>query len=157
MADDRGIELRSIAERFAQSTGALDDLAERIRSLSSTSAALDVATSGIQEVAVGTRDLLNALASMVGQLREASDGLRSATLAAEAFLSQSDTSAIAASLTALEEMLRGQVAALTGERDRALKERDTAIRDLAGLQADMDRLADKVNLVPEKHRRKVGL
>jgi len=157
MADDRGLELRSIAERFAQSTGALDDLAERIRSLSSTSAALDVATSGIQEVAAGTRDLLSALASMAGQLRETSDGLRSATFAAQTFLSQTDTSAIAASLAALETILRDQISTLTQERDRALNERDAALRDLAALQAERDRLADKVNLVPEKHRRKVGL
>ena len=157
MPDDRGLDMRAVTERFAQSTTALDDLAERLRSLASTSETLASADKSLRGASTAVADFLKELSSMAGQLKGATDGLRTATALAERFLAQTDTNAIATSLDELKELLKSQVTQLTTERDREAQENEKLQKELNETRSQLDQLRIKVNSVPEKQRKKLGL
>ena len=140
MADDRTLDVRAVAERFAQSAGALDELTERLHSLSATSKVLTSAGKSLDESAVAIRTFLQEVSSMSGQLRAATDGLASASRLAQQFLVQTDTGAIASSLSTIESLLSGQIATLTEEKERLRLELDGMQRELGNANTELSQL-----------------
>jgi SMC interacting uncharacterized protein involved in chromosome segregation len=156
MGNDRGLDMRAVAERFAQSATALDDLTERLQSLASTSESLARAEDNLKGVSSAVSNFIKEISAMSGQLKGATDGLRTATALAERFLTQTDTNAIAASLEELTTLMKSQISQLSTDRDREVHEKEKLQKELNLVRSELDQLKNKVNAIPDKQRKKLN-
>lgn len=183
MSDDAGgLELRSVVQRFQDSTDALGQLRERLRILAETEDQQTSAAASIQGASDELRGQVTAMHAIVESLISAVNQTKSAMEAAAGLLDgsnimalRSDVQAVGATTadalrelrresgvaaTELAELKAGQAESLSNlRRVVQLLEEDLqrSRSELAACTHAGQQLAAKIASIPEKTRRKLGL
>lgn len=155
--DDKGLDIKVVVQRFAQSTEALDKLGEKLSSLTSSSESIAKANQSVTEVTQQFRKVVEEFSRMTGTMRDASNKVESAATVASQFLAQTDLSSISRGLDLILVALNGKVSDLEAEV-RGLREASQSKDiEIKNLQGSLDLLKANINAIPEKQRRKFGL
>jgi uncharacterized coiled-coil protein SlyX len=155
--DDKGLDIKVVVQRFAQSTEALDKLGEKLSSLTSSSEAISQANQSVTEVAIQIRKIVDEFSRMTGTMRDASNKVENAATVASQFLAQTDLSSISRGLDSIQISLNGRISDLESqvrELSTTVQQRDS---ELAQTKAELAGLKSKINAVPEKQRKKLSL
>jgi predicted nucleic acid-binding Zn-ribbon protein len=152
--DDKGIDIKVVAQRFAQSTEVLDKLGEKLSSLTSGSESLSRANQSMTEVSAQVRRIVEEFSRMTGAMRDASSKVESAANVASQFLSQTDLSSISRGLDAIHVSLNGKVSDLERQIKNLTEKLQSKELELAQTQSELARLKAKIDAVPEKQRKK---
>jgi ABC-type transporter Mla subunit MlaD len=109
------------------------------------------------EVSAQVRRIVDEFSQMTGAMRDASNKVESAANVASQFLSQTDLSSISRGLDSILISLNGKITDLESQ----VRELSTSVQqknsELLQVRTELDRLKSKVNAVPEKQRKKLGL
>jgi len=157
MTDDKGLELRSIAERFAQSETALDELVERLRSLKATSDVLDLTNQSTQAATHSIRQVADELSSLTGMLRNSVEILRTAATTAANFMDKTDLAGLNAQVGEIKTLLISRLAEADSNRETAERVLAATKAQLESAQQESQKLAAQLMQVPEKMRKKLGI
>jgi DNA repair exonuclease SbcCD ATPase subunit len=156
MADDRGIDIKLVAQRFTQSTEALDQLAQKLSSLTSNNESITRANQNVTQASNQIQKLLDELARLTTTMKDAGSKVEIASSTAAQFLSQTDLSSIGRGLDLILVTLNGKVSDLENQvrsLDESSHKKDL---ELSVVRTELDSLKAKVAAVPEKQRKKLG-
>ena len=154
--DDKGLDIKVVVQRFAQSTEALDKLGEKLSTLTSSSESIARANQSVTEVSQQIRKIVDEFSRMTGTMRDASNKVESAANAASQFLTQTDLSSISRGLDSILVALNGKVSDLEAEVKALREASQTKDVEIKKLQGSLDLLKANINTIPEKQRRKFG-
>ncbi len=157
MADDRGIDIKVVAQRFTQSTEALDQLAQKLSSLTSNNESITRANQNVTQAANQIQKLVDELARLTTTMKDAGAKVEIASNTAAQFLSQTDLSSIGRGLDLILVTLNGKVSDLDGQVRNLQESSNKKELELSSARAELDVLKGKINAVPEKQRKKLGL
>jgi DNA repair exonuclease SbcCD ATPase subunit len=157
MGDDKGMDLRSITERFAKSGSALEELEERLKSLTATSEVLRMNNQSTQEAAQSIRQIVNELSTLMGVLRNSVEVLRNATSTAAAFMKDTDLTALSSDVRDMKDLLGRQLTDATSSRDLSEKMLVSTRHELEAAQQELRNLKAQLSQIPEKQRKKFGI
>lgn len=167
MTDTESLRLRSVTERFAESTEVLDQLRERLQGLVLAEDTQGMAARALDNSAERLTSLAGDVQAVVGELASAQVTVQEALQAARAALQNADVNRlieqmegmrsdiagfndVASKAQADAAALRAEVALLREELTAAKTEAAEAQRKLADIEA-------KLAHVPARARRKAGL
>jgi hypothetical protein len=156
MADEKGLELRAISERFAQSNAALDELVDRLKSLKATSDVIDMTNQSTQAATQSIRQVVDELTTLTSLLRSGTKALESATISAASFMSQTDLSGINLRLHEIRDLLNNQTAAAEAGRESAEKSLIGVKAELEASRRETQALKAQLARIPEKYLKKFG-
>ena len=92
--DDKGLDIKVVVQRFAQSTEALEKLSEKLNSLTSSSESISRANQSVSEASLQIQKIVQEFSQMTGAMRDAGSKIENAANVASLFLSQTDLSTI---------------------------------------------------------------
>jgi len=149
MSDDKNLELKSIIQKFSQSTSALDSLTEKISSLSRTSDEIGKSGAGITESHVQIRRVVDEIGALSKELKRANIAVEGALTSVASFLRGTELGAMKQGIDRVEGILTKQLSAVTSElHDLRIKEQQIA--------SEFSQLKGKVAALPEKAKKKFG-
>ena len=157
MADDRGIDIKVVAQRFTQSTEALDQLAQKLSSLTSNNEAITRANQNVTQAANQIQKLVDELARLTTTMKDAGSKVEIASNTAAQFLSQTDLTSISRGLDLIHVSLNGKMADLDAQVRNLNESSHKKDLELSIARAELDLLKSKISAVPEKQRKKLGL
>lgn len=128
-----------------------------LSSLTSGSESLTRANQSMTEVSAQVRRIVDEFSQMTGAMRDASSKVETAANVASQFLSQTDLSSISRGLDAIHVSLNGQVSDLESQVRGLSEAVRTKDLELAQAKAELNALTSKLNSIPEKQRKKLGL
>lgn len=154
MADDKGLELRTIAERFAQSESALDELIERLQSLKATSDVLELSNQSTQAMTHSIRQVSDELSALTGMLRNSVDVLRTAATNAANFMNQTDLTGLNTQVGEIKNLLNSRLSESDASREAAERAHAATKAELENERQKSQKLEAQLAQVPEKYRKK---
>ena len=157
MADDRGIDIKVVAQRFAQSTEALDQLAEKLNSLGSNNEAITRVNQNVTQASNQIQKLTDELAKLTTIMRNAGSKVELAADTAAQFLSQTDLSSIGRGLDSILVSLNGKMSDLDSQVRSLTDLSNKKDIELSNIRVELGALKAKLASVPEKQRKKLGL
>jgi 16S rRNA U516 pseudouridylate synthase RsuA-like enzyme len=149
MADDRTLELKSIIAKFNQSSTTLDELSEKLATLSSVTQESGKAQTGITEAHIQVRRVADEVGNVVQELRRANIGVQSALESVATFLNGTNLDTMQQSINQISDGVQEQIRSLI----QKLEDRTNAERALI---EEVTVLKTKVSAVPEKVQKKLG-
>jgi 16S rRNA U516 pseudouridylate synthase RsuA-like enzyme len=149
MADDRTLELKSIIAKFNQSSTTLDELSEKLSTLSSVAQESSKSQIGITEAHIQVRRVADEVGNVVQELRRANIGVQSALESVATFLNGTNLDRMQQSINQISDGVQEQIRDLI----QTLEDRTNAERALI---EEVTVLKTKVSAVPEKVQKKLG-
>jgi predicted nucleic acid-binding Zn-ribbon protein len=155
--DDKGLDIKVVVQRFAQSTEALDKLGEKLSTLTSSSEAISKANQSVTEVTAQIRKIVDEFSRMTGTMRDASNKVENAATVASQFLAQTDLSSISRGLDSIQISLNGRISDLENQVEGLSEKLQSKDLELTQTKSELAGLKSRINAVPEKQRKKFGL
>jgi hypothetical protein len=149
MADDRTLELKSIIAKFNQSSTTLDELSEKLATLSSVAQESSKAQTGISEAHIQVRRVADEVGNVVQELRRANIGVQSALESVATFLNGTNLDIMQQSINQISDGVQEQIRGLIQKLEERTNAERALIEEVAVLKA-------KVSAVPEKVQKKIG-
>lgn len=113
--DDKGLDIKVVVQRFAQSTEALEKLSEKLNSLTSSSESISRANQSVSEASLQIQKIVQEFSQMTGAMRDAGSKIENAANVASLFLSQTDLSTIGIGLDSILVLLNGKISNLESQ------------------------------------------
>ena len=141
--DDKGLDIKVVVQRFAQSTEALEKLSEKLNSLTSSSESISRANQSVSEASLQIQKIVQEFSQMTGAMRDAGSKIENAANVASLFLSQTDLSTIGIGLDSILVLLNGKISNLESQviaLSEVVHQKDL---ELVTLRAELDFLRSK--------------
>jgi hypothetical protein len=155
--DDKGLDIKVVVQRFAQSTEALDKLSEKLASLTSSSESMTRANESVNQASVNIQKVVDEFLRLSATMRDAGSKVEEASNTASRFLSQTDLSSIERGLDSVLGLLDKKISDLEIEVQTLTNSSHKKDLELAAARSELQALKNKWNAVPEKQRKKIGL
>ena len=155
--DDKGLDIKVVVQRFAQSTEALDKLSEKLASLTSSSESMTRANDSVNQASVNIQKVVDEFLRLSATMRDAGNKVEEAATTASRFLSQTDLSSIERGLDSVLGLLNKKISDLEIEVQNLANSSHKKELELAATRSELQALKNKWNAVPEKQRKKIGL
>lgn len=162
MSDDSAsLELRSVVQRFNDSTEVLGQLRERLRSLAEAEDSQAASAESLDDASEHLRSFTTQIEQSTATLQAAVDETRAAMAVAREFLEGTDLKAVRGDLSQLERVVAAGNGALEVSVARIV---ELLEREVVGAKGEAShavlarqQLEAKIAAIPEKTRRKFGL
>jgi uncharacterized coiled-coil DUF342 family protein len=149
MSDDKNLELKSIIQKFSQSTSALDSLTEKISSLSRTSDEIGKSEAGISKSHLQIKRIADEIELLSKELKRANTAVEGALTSVATFLHGSELGGMKQGIDQIVGILTLQLTVTTDElKELRIKEQQVS--------SELSQLKGKVSGLPEKAKKKFG-
>lgn len=149
MSDDKNLELKSIIQKFSQSTSALDSLTEKIGSLSRTSDEIGKSGAGISQSHLQIKRIADEIEVLSKELKRANTAVEGALTSVATFLHGTELGTMKQGVDRIEGILTLQLTATANDlRVLRIKEQET--------NSELLILKGKVKAMPDRAKNKYG-